>query len=148
MTVSGSLPRSAHTLDPRFTRGSRFSSLKRAAANSPTPTELDHLDLHGGLVISNRGGVSSLGDNENEEEEEDDEEDVVDGGGVGMEAMMEELKREEEEGVLSLIVDSRMLHKDFIETKFTLAFVCYKRVRLLLEYLISILSVLAVICFK
>jgi len=141
----GSFPRSAHTLDPRrlgdfsFNRGSRFSSLKRSAASSPTPTSsptLDHLDLQGGIVISNRGGVSSIGENDEDEEvvedeREETEEEGLEGKGldeVGMEAMMEELKKEEEEGVLSLIVDSRMLHKDFAEAKFSVALFCYRKV--------------------
>ena len=144
--MSGSLPRSGYTLDPRrlgdfsFTRGSRFSSLRRHVPRAQSPSELDHLDLQGGTVISNRGGAALLGDNEEEmeAEEEVEEEGGVDEEGVGMEAMMEELKKEEEDGVLSLIVDSRLLHKDFIEAKFSVALVCYKKV--------SELSALSITC--
>ena len=144
--ATGTFPRSGYTLDPRrlgdfsFTRGSRFSSLKRSPASGPAPTSspsiLDHLDLQGGIVISNRGGISSPGENEEEDEDEEEEQEENEEAGlegeglegVEMEAMMEELKREEEEGVLSLIVDSRMLHKDFAETKFSVALVCYRKV--------------------
>lgn len=131
-TGGGVAPRSALTLDPRRTkgggvdpgvsRGSRFSSFKRSAASSPTPPDsLDHLDLQGVYVIANRMGAPPLGD------EEDDEED---GGGMSgeTEGVMEELKQEEEEGVLSLIVDRSLLHKDFIVTRFTLALLYYKKV--------------------
>ena len=101
-----------------FSRAGRYYSLKRNAASSPTPPDtLGHLDLQGDVISNRTAGTTHLGD------EGDEEYEGIDGEGV-----LEELKQEEEEGVLSLLVDSRLLHKDFIETKFSLGLVCYKKV--------------------
>ena len=103
-----------------FTRNSRFSSLKRNAAVSPTPpTMLESLDPRG-AGNSNQSRIPSLGDEEDVEEEEE--------GGEGVMEVFKQQQEEEEEGMLSLRADSRLLRKDFIENKFSLGLVCYEKV--------------------
>ncbi len=68
--------------------------------------------MAGGVVICNR---------QDSDEDEDDhtEEDRI----------LEEIKKEEEEETLSILIDSRLLHKDFISNNFTRALFFYQKVR-------------------
>ena len=118
--------RSASTMDPRRTKGpgdpnslsrgvmARSATARRPGAKSPSPPapELEE----DGLVISNRqqdsGGLNFL-----------DEEDI---DNADVDGIMEDFNKEEEE---MLLIDSRLLHKDFIVKQFSLAHVSFRKVR-------------------
>ena len=101
-----------------ISRTGRSATVKRNAKSpSPPPLELDQQpedERQGsnGLVIPNRNDVSNFMEDEEEEGEELD---------------MEGLKKEEDDS-LSLLIDSRLLHKDFIVDKFSLALVYFRKV--------------------
>lgn len=117
------------TTDPRKNKGGgattianlsrtgRSATVKRSV-KSPSPPEPDqHEDTQegsNGLVISNRNNIGNF-------MEEDEE--------LGMlaDGEMDSLKKEED-NTLSLLIDSRLLHKDFIVDKFSLALVCFRKV--------------------
>lgn len=130
--------RSATIQDPRrakaagggaetnISRASRFASLRRAAAKSPSPPPTDVADLldEEGLVISNNRHDSLVNFLE------DDDEDSASLDNAEADTVMEDLKKEEEE-TLSFLIDRRLLHKDFIVDKFRLALVYFRKVSLL-----------------
>ncbi len=97
---------------------------QRTKSPSPEPDEEDASSGGsigaggGGLIIANRHGSLSnfLDDEEGEGEGLDGE--MVDG---------DDLKIEEEE-TMALLIDSRLLHKDFILDKFALALVYFRKV--------------------
>ena len=66
------------------------------------------------LVISNNVQVPSFLEDEDEEEEVDEEETEL---------------NKDEDNTLSLLIDRRLLHKDFIVDKFVLAQVNFRKVR-------------------
>ena len=115
--------RSTVNFDPRRTK----PATQRAKSPSPDLEEEDTSSggstgggggVGGGLVIANRHDSLNnyLEDEEGEGEGLDPNE--VDG---------DDLKTEEEE-TLSLLIDSRLLHKDFILDKFALALVYFRKV--------------------
>ena len=102
-------------------RNKMGGSSKRPAAKSPSP-ELDEEEggssggstgTGGGLVIANRH--DSLNNYLDDEE------------GEGLDDEVDGLKTEEEE-TMALLIDRRLLHKDFILDKFTLALVYFRKV--------------------
>lgn len=128
--------RSTMNADPRRNKGggasanlnlsrtSRSVTMKRNV-KSPSPPPASESDQQeeiqqgsNGLVISNR---NEMGDFMEDDEAEDlsmlDEHD----------GEMEGLKKEEED-TLSILIDSRLLHKDFIVDKFSLALVSFRKV--------------------
>ena len=124
-STGGSVTSNRHTIsnDSRknkdLPRSPRSAATRHSAAKSPSPPDsleqqLDEREgISSGLVISNRQQDSSLSNDLDEE---------VDG-------VMEDFKKEEEE-TLSFLIDSRLLHKDFIVDKFTLALVYFRKVSL------------------
>lgn len=104
--------------DSNHSSGTRHGTLPRSGAKSPSPSDMDHLEEGqvggSGLVISNKQDPLS-----NFLDEDEDEPDAV----------MEDMKKEEEEA-LSLLIDSRLLQKDFSVNKFHNALVCFRKVSL------------------
>lgn len=98
-----------------ISRTGRSATVKRNARSpSPPPLEMDQpkdeQQGSNGLVIPNRNDVSNFMGEEEEEELD-----------------MDGLKKEEDDS-LSLLIDSRLLHKDFIVDKFSLALVYFRKV--------------------
>lgn len=96
-----------------LSRTGRSATVKRSA-KSPSPPALES-DQHEGTQQDANGLVISNRNNFMEEEEE-----LGDGE-------MEGLKKEEDD-TLSLLIDSRLLHKDFIVDKFSMALVYFRKV--------------------
>lgn len=121
--------RSAMTMDSRRTKSggggggdlnfSRSATVHRSAgAQSPSLLEAEQQEEEqgsSGLVISNRHNSSMSSFLEDDED------------GTEADGVMEDLNKEEEE-TLSLLIDRRLLHKDFIVDKFSLAQVYFRKV--------------------
>lgn len=110
-------------VDANLTRAARSATTRRPVAKSPSPTEMDQ---HGeennavGLVITNRPDPSPFLDKEEEETAFDD---------TDADRVLEDLNKEDDD-TLSFLIDRRLLHKDFIVDKFSLAQVYFRKVRL------------------
>ena len=137
--------RSAMTFDPRRSKGTpvesnsraaRAATARRPAAKSPSPTEMDpHTEENSttGLVISNRQDPAFPHFLDKEEEEEEDAGfDDADGDRV-----LDDLNKEDDD-TLSFLIDRRLLHKDFIVDKFSLAQVYFRKVSMLSWVLIDV----------